>query len=103
MNERIRSACKRYAVNIALTGLLFALPTTAVACSSGMPAKGTSVTLSNGETAGVIVTMGPDESSSRAETNEATTGGTSSSGSSTGDNVIAAPTSPKTGNSFATT
>ena len=101
MNERIRSACKRYAVNIALTGLLFALPTTAVACSSGMPAKGTSVTLSNGETAGVIVTMGPDESSSRAETNEATTGGTSSSGSSTGDNVIAAPTSPKTGNSFA--
>ena len=101
MNERIRSALKRYAINIALTGLLFSLPITAAACSSGEPAKGTSVTLSNGETAGVIVTMSPDESSSRAETSEAATGATSSSGSSTGDNVIAAPTSPKTGNSFA--
>ena len=101
MNERIRSALKRYAINIALTGLLLSLPITAAACSSGEPAKGTSVTLSNGETAGVIVTMSPDESSARAETSEAATGATSSSGSSTGDNVIAAPTSPKTGNSFA--
>ena len=98
MNYPDRSAYKRYAFNIALTGLLLSLPLTAAACSSSAPAKGTSVTLSNGETAGVIMTVNPNESS-QPETTESMTAASQSNP--TGDDVIAAPTSPKTGDSFA--
>lgn len=94
-----RSAFKRYALNIILTGILLSLPVFAAACRSAEPARGTSVTLSNGETAGVIVTVGPDESEATAGTSE-TAAATSTSGNTTGDDVIAAPTSPKTGNSY---
>lgn len=100
MNYPDRSAYKRYAINIALTGILLSLPLTAAACSSSAPAKGTSVTLSNGETAGVIMTVGPDESQEQEKTSETVTGSASATNS-TGDDVIAAPTTPKTGNSFA--
>jgi hypothetical protein len=99
MNERIRSACKRYAINIALSGLFFALTLTAAACNSSAPAKGTSVTLSNGETAGVIVTINTDESSSESSTQTAPSESVSVTAG-TGDDVIAAPTSPKPGNSY---
>jgi len=95
-----RSAYKRYAFNLALTGLLFSLPLSLAACSSSASAKGTSVTLSNGETAGVIMTMDPNESQEQEKTSETVTGSASASNS-TGDDVIAAPTSPKTGNAFA--
>ncbi len=100
MNYPDRSAYKRYAINIALTGILLSLPLTAAACSSSAPAKGTSVTLSNGETAGVIMTVGPDESQEQEKTSETVTGSASATNS-TGDDVIAAPTTPKTSNSFA--
>ena len=99
MNKRIRGALRRYAVNIALTGLFLALPISAAACSSE-PAKGTSVTLSNGETAGVIVTINPNESStessSQAASSESVTGTAG-----TGDDVVAVPTTPKPGQAYA--
>lgn len=94
------SAFKRFAFTITLAGLLTALPLTAAACSSSQPAKGTSVTLSNGETAGVIVTINTDESSTE-DTTQGVPSESVSGTASTGDDVIAAPTSPKQGNSYA--
>ena len=99
MNKRIRSACKRYAINIALTGLLASLPLTAAACRASSSPEGTSVTLSNGETAGVIVTINTDESSSETST-QAQPSESVSGTASTGDDIIAAPTTPKNGKSF---
>lgn len=96
MNTPDSSASKRLAVNISLTGLLFSMAFGIGACSAGEPTKGTSVTLSNGETAGVIVTVGPDESTTPAPPSESVSGTAS-----TGDDVIAAPTTPKSGSAYA--
>lgn len=102
MNHTGRSALRRFAVSISLTALLFTLALFAAACRPGKSPEGTSVTLSNGETAGVIVTMNPNESTeqgnesgSQAVPSESVSGTTS-----TGDDVIAAPTSPKNDASY---
>lgn len=95
MNSPDRSAFKRFAVNISTTGVLFSLALAVGACSSSASPKGTSVTLSNGETAGIIVTMDPDESTTPAPPSESVSGTAS-----TGDDVIAAPTVPKAGASY---
>ena len=91
-----RSAFKRFAVNTSLTGALFTLAVVIAACSSAPAPEGTSVTLSNGETAGVIMTMDPNESTTPAPPSESV-----SSAGSQGDDVIAAPTVPKAGASYA--
>lgn len=96
MTSSDRSAFKRFAVNISLTGILFSLAAVIAACSSAPAPEGTSVTLSNGETAGVIMTMDPNESTTPAPPSESV-----SSAGSQGDDVIAAPTVPKSGSSFA--
>lgn len=96
MNDPERSAFRRSAIHIALTGLLFSLSLLSAACRSNQTARGTSVTLTNGETAGVIVTMNPNESATQGAPSESVSGTAT-----TGDDVIAAPTSPKTGESFA--
>ena len=96
MDNRNRSAFRRFAVDSSLTAILFSLAVIIAACSSVGPAEGTSVTLSNGETAGVIVTMDPDESTTAAPPSESVSGTASS-----GDDVIAAPTVPKSGSPYA--
>ena len=80
--------------------MLFSLTFSAAACRrTAETAKGTSVTLSNGETAGIIVTMDPNESTEAGAPSESVSG--TAATANTGDEVIAAPTSPKTGNSYA--
>lgn len=96
MDNHNRSAFRRFAVDSSLTAILFSLAVIIAACSSAGPAEGTSVTLSNGETAGVIVTMDPDESTTAAPPSESVSGTASS-----GDDVIAAPTVPKSGSPYA--
>ncbi|MBR3082849.1 MAG: hypothetical protein IKH06_08360 [Clostridiales bacterium] len=95
MNNRYRSAFRRFVADSSLTAILFSLAVIIAACSSTKPAEGTSVTLSNGETAGVIVTMDPNESTTPAPPSESVSGTASS-----GDDVIAAPTVPKSGSSY---
>ena len=95
MNSSDRSALKRFAVNISLTGALLSLSFVIGACASNAAPRGTSVTLSNGETAGIIVTMDPNESTTPAPPSESVSGTAS-----TGDDVIAAPTVPKSGTSY---
>ena len=96
MNNPDRSAFKRFAVNISLTGAILPLAFAIGACNSASSPLGTSVTLSNGETAGIIVTMDPNESTTPAAPSESVSGTAS-----TGDDIIAAPTVPKVGTSYA--
>ena len=96
MNNPDRSAFKRFAVNISLTGAILPLAFAIGACNSASSPLGTSVTLSNGETAGIIVTMDPNESTTPAAPSESVSGTAS-----TGDDIIAAPTVPKAGTSYA--
>ena len=95
MNNRDHSAFRRFLADSSITAILFSLAVIIAACSSTQPAEGTSVTLSNGETAGVIVTMDPNESTTAAPPSESVSGTASS-----GDDVIAAPTVPKAGSSY---
>lgn len=96
MSNSLRSALKRFAIHMTLTGFLFSLSFAAAACRTTGTAKGTSVTLSNGETAGIIVTMDPNESTTQAAPSESVSGTAT-----TGDDVIAAPTTPKNDKAYA--
>lgn len=99
MNNPDRGASGRFASNLSLTGLLLSMAVVISACHNPAPVRGTSVTLSNGETAGVIVTVGPDDSSEQTAGSSAAPAASESA--STGDDVIAAPTTPKAGAIYA--
>lgn len=100
MNIPDRSASGRIVANLSLTGLLLSLAVVIGACRNSTPAQGTSVTLSNGETAGIIVTVGPDDPSEQTDGSFAPPAATESAAAS-GDDVIAAPTTPKAGAIYA--